>query len=113
MKKEKDLKEVKGKGNGDSELSLADTVDGMLSDNYKERFVAEYVQLSVRIKKLKAFVGKIKYAKYAGVEEPKHDCPLDLLEKQLTTMMLYRMILELRAEKYENIKLPDVDKENE
>lgn len=109
MKKEKE-KNLNAKSNG--EVTLADTVEDMNSSDYKKRFLAEYVQLCVRIKKLKAFVGKIKYAKYAGVEEPKHDCPLDLLERQLMTMMLYRMILELRAEKYEDITLPHIDKED-
>ena len=104
MKKEKETKK---------ELELADTVEGMNSSDYKERFVAEYEQLCIRIRKLKRFVGKIKYAKYAGVEEPKHDCPLDLLEKQLMTMTIYKITLEIRAEKYENIKLPDLDKEDE
>lgn len=75
---------------------------------YKERFILEYVELSTRIKKLKNFVGKIKYAKYAGVEEPKHDCPVDLLEKQIISMQLYRAALEVRAEKYENIELPKI-----
>ena len=97
----------------EKKVELVDTIEGMTSSDYKERFIAEYVQLSVRIRKLKAFIGRIKYAKYAGVEEPKHDCPLDLLEKQLTTMMLYRMILEIRAEKYENVSLPDVGKDDE
>lgn len=90
------------------EKELKDTVKGMQSSDYKERFVAEYEQLCIRIKKLEKFVGKIKYAKYADVEEPKHDCPVDLLESQLTTMNLYRLVLETRAEEFENIELPKI-----
>ena len=34
---------------------LKDTVDGMLSTDYKERFVAEYQQTKIRYEKLKAW----------------------------------------------------------
>lgn len=34
---------------------LKDTVDGMLSTDYKERFVAEYQQTKIRYEKLKSF----------------------------------------------------------
>ena len=61
-------------------LDLKDTIDGMCSDDYKERFIAEYTQLRIRQIKLKKFIGKIKYAKYADQPEPKHDCPLHVLE---------------------------------
>ena len=88
---------------------LSDTINGMVSPDYKERFIAEYVQTKVRFHKLHSFIGKIKYAKYAGQEEPKHDCPTELLEKQLLTMGLYLTLLEVRAEKFENIKLPVVE----
>lgn len=87
-------------------MELKDTAKGMQSADYKERFIAEYNQLNIRIKKLEKFVGKIKYAVYAEVEEPKHDCPLEVLERQLFAMKLYKLILEIRAEKYEHIELP-------
>ena len=90
---------------------LKDTVEQMNSSDYKERFIAEYRQLSIRIQKLKKFVGKIKYAKYADQPEPKHDCPVDLLEKQLMVMELYKATLEIRASKYENIELPKEEDE--
>lgn len=89
-------------------IELKDTVKDMDSDDYKKRFIAEYSQLCIRINKLNKFIGKIKYAKYADVEEPNHDCPVDLLEKQLFVMNLYRVVLQERAEKYEHIKLPNV-----
>ena len=87
-------------------MELKDTVTSMCSDDYKERFIAEYVQLKVRIKKLRKFIGKIMYAKYADMPEPKHDCPVDLLKSQVMAMEIYASILERRAEKYENIELP-------
>ena len=94
-----------------SPLELGDTIDDMCSEDYKKRFIAEYTQNCIRYNKLKKFIGKIKYSKYADQPEPKHDCPLDLLEKQLITMQLYIAILEVRAEEYEHIKLPKVREE--
>lgn len=88
---------------------LKNTCEGMTSADYKERFIAEYIQLKVRYNKLKKFVGKIKYAKYADQEEPKHDCPVELLEKQLIAMTGYLLVLEIRAEKFEHIELPEVE----
>ena len=37
-------------------MELKNTVDLMLSDDYKDRFKAEYYQLSIRFKKLKNMV---------------------------------------------------------
>ena len=51
-------------------IELKDTVAGMLSGDYKERFVAEYRQLKTRLAKLNAFVAKIKNAKEKGEPEP-------------------------------------------
>lgn len=92
-------------------MELKDTVEGMNSADYKERFIAEYTQTKIRYNKLKKFIGKIKYAKYADQPEPKHDCPLDLLEKQAMAMAMYIAILEVRAEKFENIELPKLEGE--
>lgn len=92
-------------------LELKDTIAGMTSEDYKERFIAEYVQLRIRAKKLKKFIGRIKYAKYADQPEPKHDCPLELLEMQYDSMVAYLTILEIRAEKFEHIELPKIDEE--
>lgn len=90
------------------ELELVDTVEDMTSPDYKKRFIAEYTQLCIRINKLKRFIGKIAYAKYAGVEEPKHDCPIYLLESQLVVMGLYEQALKVRAKEYESIELPKI-----
>lgn len=86
-------------------LELKDTVKGMNNKDYKERFVAEYQQLTIRRNKLKKFIEKIDIAKHYGViEEPKHDCPFGLLIKQLNIMDEYAHILEERAI-IENIEL--------
>ena len=85
------------------EHSLDETVDGMLSPDYKERFKAEYQQTKIRYEKLKAFNNKIKAAMITrcsdgiNVEMPKHDCPEDILREQQAIMGQYLHILEVRA----------------
>ena len=90
---------------------LKETTTSMTSADYKERFVAEYWQTKIRYEKLKAFVTKIEAAdltKYSlhAVEEPKHDCPYDLLRSQQQAMGEYLHILEVRAV-IENIDLDE------
>lgn len=78
---------------------LADTVEGMLHTDYKERFKAEYRQTKSRYEKLKAFNTKIEAAHITeNVEEPKHDCPAFLLREQQRIMGEYLNLLEIRAE---------------
>lgn len=84
---------------------LKDTIDGMLSGDYKERFVAEHRQLRTRLAKLSDFIAKIKAAKENGEPEPRHDCPLWILEAQAEAMAKYKSILEARAKGYEGIDL--------
>ena len=64
------------------------------SSSYKERFIAEYVQLKQRYEKLKAFNNRIKAAELTkgmdgGVDEPLHDCPAELLRGQQGVMGEY------------------------
>ena len=79
------------------------TVEGMLSPDYKERFIAEYQQTKIRYEKLKAFCNRIEAAEMTahkgalGVEMPKHDCPLGLLRDQQHNMGGYLHCLEIRA----------------
>ena len=79
------------------------TVDGMLSPHYKERFKAEYQQTKIRYEKLKAFCNRIEAARHTmgsdsnKIEEPKHDCPFDLLRGQQRAMGEYLHYLEIRA----------------
>mgnify|MGYP003519017042 FL=1 len=84
-------------------FELKDTVPMMISDDYKERFVAEYVQLKIRYKKLYAVLEK--YA--ADKLDFKPTCPIEILYEQLDHMEAYLSVLETRA-KYEGIELPAV-----
>lgn len=84
---------------------LADTVEGMLHPDYKERFKAEYRQTKIRYEKLKAFNTKIEATHMTQgnpfapkkAEEPTHDCPASLLREQQSTMGQYLHLLEVRA----------------
>lgn len=83
-------------------MELKDTIELMNSSDYKERFKAEYQQTKIRYEKLKAFVTKIeahRVSQYGPVqvEEPKHDCSLEMLRNQQEKMGEYLHILELRA----------------
>lgn len=90
-------------------MELKNTVEMMLSTDYKERFKAEYYQTKERYERLKAFNTKIEAASRTDfmdspVEMPKHDCPDDLLREQQAFMGQYLHILEVRAV-IENIEL--------
>lgn len=81
-------------------MTLANTVDAMTSDNYKDRFIAEYHQTKIRYEKLHNTIVKIE-ADTLGFE-PK--CSLEILQSQERIMRKYLTILEIRAE-IENIDL--------
>ena len=87
------IKEKKEKNN----MELKETVELMSSEDYKERFVAEYHQVKIRYEKLKNFCNKIEVEKMLGEEVTKHDCPLGLLREQQKYMGLYLSVLEKRA----------------
>ena len=84
---------------------FADTVEGMLSPDYKERFKAEYIQTKIRYERLKAFNIKLEAAFRTECERPEvkkvpmptHDCPHGLLSDQQEVMGQYLHILEVRA----------------
>lgn len=82
---------------------LCDTVEMMLSDDYKKRFVAEYVQTKIRYKKLHRMTTKYE----AGTLDFEPQCSLELLKEQKMHMGNYIHTLEVRAE-IENILLPEV-----
>lgn len=86
--------------------NLKDTIDLMLSNDYGDRFVAEYQQTKIRYEKLHAILRKY----YAGKLEFTLDSPVWLLEQQLDTMRAYLDILEARS-KQERIDLEDNDDE--
>lgn len=87
------IKEKKEKNN----MELKETVELMNSEDYKERFVAEYHQVKIRYEKLKNFCNKIEVETMLGKEVTKHDCPLELLREQQKYMGLYLSVLEKRA----------------
>lgn len=78
-------------------MTLKETVNGMLSDDYKMRFVAEYQQVKIRYEKLKAFCNRIEAAGWTGEEAETHSCPFALLRQQQAVMGSYLHILEVRA----------------
>lgn len=82
------------------EIELKDTVALMNSDDYKKRFKAEYLQLKIRITKLKAMLDKWEKGELPFVPT----CPRSLLERQLSAMNNYIGALKHRA-KLEDIQL--------
>ena len=82
-------------------MMLQETIPMMISSDYKERFVAEYAQLAMRMENLEAIITEAR----AGRLDFELSCPLLMLETQYVAMEVYRDILKDRA-KVENIKLP-------
>ena len=75
-------------------MPLKNTVDLVLSDNYKDRFRAEYYQTKERYQRLHLMI--IKYE--AGTLDFQPDCPLELLKRQAKAMGEYLYVLEMRAQ---------------
>ena len=75
-------------------ISLEKTSEMMFSDDYKERFIAEYWQTKIRYDRLHAMV--VKYE--AGMLNFEPSCPLDLLKSQKAAMGSYLYALEVRAQ---------------
>lgn len=87
--------------NNYDEVTLRDTVDLMNSDDYKARFVAEYMQLIIRLNGLKRMLVKFE----AGTLEFTPTCDISILDDQVYHMENYLKILQVRAE-IEKINLP-------
>ena len=83
---------------------LKETVNLMESGDYKERFIAEYVQVKIRTLKLL----KIVKNHLNGGEKFKLTCPIGLLINQLAAMGGYLDVLRDRAA-IEEIELPEVN----
>lgn len=66
-------------------MELKDTVDLMLSDDYKDRLKAEYYQLQIRCRKISKKLEKL--------YESEDNCCLHILEEQYMAMVKYRAIL--------------------
>lgn len=75
-------------------MDLKDTVELMNSEDYKERFKAEYLQAKIRYDKLDAMT--VKYE--AGTLKFTPSCPLELLKEQKKYMGNYIRTLRIRAE---------------
>ena len=75
-------------------IQMHDTAVLMNSEDYKERFVAEYWQTKLRYDRLHRMV--VHYE--AGTLEFKAKCPLDLLKEQKAAMGKYLFCLEVRAQ---------------
>ena len=80
-------------------MELKDTVDFMLSPDYKDRFKAEYRQLCIRTSKLEIFIDNYRNGRLSF----KPTCSIELLEQQLSIMKAYMTVLEERA-RIENVK---------
>ena len=78
---------------------LSATVSYMTSDDYKNRFLAEYIQTKIRYERLKDLCDRIEASFITGgkVPEPEHACHLDLLRQQQRAMGEYLHVLELRG----------------
>lgn len=83
-------------------MELKHTVSLMLSSDYKERFIAEYLQVKIRFEKLKEMCLKWD----AGKLEFTPTCSRRMYEDQLTYMMNYIQLLEERA-KLEGVDLSE------
>ncbi|MBO5410536.1 MAG: hypothetical protein J6A60_04695 [Clostridia bacterium] len=75
-------------------MKLQDTVQLMNSDDYKERFKAEYLQTKIRYEKLHNMVVKHE----AGTLDFTPSCSIELLKEQKRYMGQYLYCLEVRAE---------------
>lgn len=74
-------------------MDLKDTITLMQSDDYKERFKAEYRQTKIRYDKLHKMI--VKYE--AGALEFTPNSSIDLLKNQASAMGTYLYLLEVRA----------------
>lgn len=83
-------------------MELKDTVNGMLSDDYKKRLQAEYCQTAIRRKKLHTALKQWEKGKNPDLTDP-FAC-----RKQWTAMGEYLEVLEHRM-KTDGIPIPETD----
>lgn len=84
-------------------MELKDTISLMTSEDYKNRFKAEYIQNVVRYKKLKSMLDKWDNGKL----DFSPTCPRSAYNIQVKAMTDYIAILEARAV-MEGIELPEL-----
>lgn len=81
-------------------IELAETIELMQSEDFKERFKAEYWQTKIRHSKLSEMLMKYE----AGTLDFEPKCPNTLLVWQRDVMKRYLFVLEERA-RFEGIDL--------
>ncbi len=81
-------------------MELKDTVEMMLSSDYKERFKAEYYQSKIRYNKLKKMVDNWDKLNFIPT------CDKGTYINQLLAMENYMIFLEYRAQQ-ENVELKE------
>ena len=74
-------------------MELSDTVSLMTSDDWRERFKAEYLQTKIRCKKLESMIRKLNVVTFVYVPESYRD----ILINQLHIMQTYLNVLKIRA----------------
>lgn len=74
-------------------MDLRETIEMMNSEDYKERFKAEYYQVVIRYQKLKAMLEKWD----KGELNFNPTCPRSTYNMQITAMIDYIVVLEARA----------------
>lgn len=84
------------------EVTMEMTIDLMTSEDYKDRFKAEYLQTKIRYYKLFNVIIKME----AGTLDFTPSCSKEVLEDQLYYMNEYLRTLRIRAE-IENIDLEE------
>lgn len=84
-------------------MDMKNIIKMMQSEDFKERFKAEYWQLKDRYEKLRKMC--VKYR--AGTLDFEPNCSLELLKEQLIHMENYMLCLEVRAE-IEDVDLSEV-----
>ena len=84
-------------------MELKDTISLMTSEDYKNRFKAEYIQNVVRYKKLKSMLDKWDNGKL----DFSPTCPRSAYNIQVKAMTDYIAVLEARAV-IEGIELPEL-----
>lgn len=89
-------------------FNLEGTIPSMTSPDYKQRFVAEYLQTKIRYEKLKNLNNKYLATKESGKDYLgfKPSCSLELLARQQRFMGEYLACMEQRAV-IEDIELPN------
>lgn len=74
-------------------MKLVETVNLMCSNDFKDRFIAEYVQLAIRLSKLDAALNNPSAARFEI-----DDIARALMLKQRDAMESYKVCLEKRAD---------------